>query len=1671
MRRVGERERLSRYASAIGQTESGVSIARGAAAPFAVRAWRCLLVGVLLALTTGCDKDAARPRPPSTASTGVGTDQPSYGPAARQPCTTEGEVKECGRVYTSNGDYLTCSVGHTTCVHEVWSACVGDHFVVKSIPALRLTSAGLKLMTLTGAPCSNACDPYCVQLAPDATAVSEVSAEGIVAADGGGVTLELKEITVSDGTPCIGLQCALVICGAADTTTISGRVFDPAGKNPLYNAEVYIPLYPSAPLPPFNSGASCDTCGGAQALDAIRATQSDANGNFTLSDVPTGSNVPVVVQMGKWRREIVLKNVGSCTSNVVTNNCTAPNPADCVFRLPRNQTDGFDPELGTYTKADMPQTAIISGNADPFDCLLLKAGIDPEEVGDSSSNKRIHYYASDSAAGSTLDLAYGAKIKGSALWNNLQGAAPNLMSYDVVLLPCEGGTFDKQKTTGTTTPYTNILRYANAGGRMFATHYGYSWLAFPKPYGTAPDNWDAVADWAPAKVRQSGTSWTGGSINTQDPLTGQVNTAFPKGAVFSQWLTNVSASSVPRRLMIHEGRQDLAAVGATTQSWMTGKDLGVAASPAYPNLFTYNTPYGVEASHQCGRVVYSDFHVSAAARTSCTTAAVVPPATVGVTTCDSDCLSDSDCGFTATCEGETPGAMGTCTEPCATPADCPNGAFSCNGAVLGTCEQTACTTDSGCGVGRTCQNGRCTCTADSDCNGGTCGGMTCDPTVCHNDGQCAPNGTCGRGVGATAVGACAKGAACHVDSECGPAGACGLVATGGTKGTCARTSSTVCHKGSDCDSNSCGAGTGATAGKCATLACHADSDCDSNSCGAGTGSTPGACAAGTSLVCHTDAQCDSGSCGAGIGATAGKCATLACHADSDCDSNSCGAGTGSTPGSCAAGGTVVCHTDAECDSNSCGAGAGSTAGKCATNVCHVNADCDSNSCGTGTGAVAGSCSTGAQICHAATDCDSGVCGASGSTGTCNTSTQICHANSDCDSNVCGATGSTGTCSVAGGTECHKASDCDSNVCGSGTSPSTKGTCAIPGGTECHKASDCDSNVCGSGTSPSTKGTCGGGASCTTATAAVDCPGGTCSFISGSSGPKRCSGACSADSNCGVGGVCSGAKCSAPAACSSDAACLSSKLCSGAKCTAPAACANDLACVSSKQCNGAKCSSKTCSADTACGVSGLCNNAKCSAKTCAGDAACPVGGLCNNAKCSVTAVCAGDDECPKSGVCTGAKCSTRACAGDALCSVSHLCNGAKCSATALCAGDDECPKSGNCTGAKCSSKACTADALCSVSGLCNSAKCSTTAVCSVDANCSKSGICSGAKCSTSTCAGDDECPSSNLCNNAKCGTSPCEADAECPAVGLVPGSCNGMTCSASDCTTSSDCPTGSVCGGACSVPACTSGADCASGSCVDGVCGCGVREDCGGSQSCKGDALGTCAKACTADAECAPDRCVNGQCGGCASDSECHDFSYAASCSGIPAANKGICSDASGNEFPVACKQGELSPQEKALEFMFFDLTACVSPDNLPPPKPVTNSNYGAATFVQDFQANCPPERSIVWREFNFQARIPEGTSIDLSAQSGDSLTALMPEVPVMMPQATASTDTGPNHTTYDARFIDTGDTGDGVFTTASPRVFSRDWLRLTIGLNPTADKQRAPRLISWKVQYDCAPSR
>jgi len=652
-------------------------------------------------------------------------------------CDETGAMIECGKVVQRNGDYVTCSMGRSTCDGEMWGECIGDHIVAKSVPGLTLGASGRKILG-TPVNCTNVCDPNdCKSIVNTG---KDVDAGGLTITDAG-ISITPGEAGNGGSGPCTGLWCNIASCDGGAKTTISGTVYDPAGKNPLYNAFVYIPVNPAVALPSFTSGASCDTCSGTGSITAITMAQTGPDGKFTLNtNVPSGANIPLVVQMGKWRRKITLPTITSCTNNVV---------AASNSRLPKNRTDGD----GAY--ADIPKMAIATGDADPFECLLLKAGIDASEIQfPATAAARIHYYKFNG-----IDRDPGTAPAGTTLTSNLT----TLKQYDVVLLPCEG---TENNAHNSDTP--KLVSYTDVGGRIFTTHFGYQWLATTL-LGVARNNsaFYGTANWY---IDHSGYN---------DPMTGNVDTSFPKGQAFAQWLLNVGASTTLGQMSINEPRWDAkSAINPPSQRWMYGKSSGSATTDMMLSM-TFNTPVAAAAANQCGRVVFSDFHVSADALVSGTA-----------------CNADTDCGFGSTC---IPPVVGTCSnETCMYNSDCSLSGSTCNGEVIGTCIPDTCSGTNPCARG-TCTSGKCKCTQDSHCGSDDCRTAGCTASACVSDSNCGRSqvclggiaGTCSKACtsnsqcgGALCVGGICKG--CYVDSDC-PASS--STCNGGSLGHCSSTSS------------------------------------------------------------------------------------------------------------------------------------------------------------------------------------------------------------------------------------------------------------------------------------------------------------------------------------------------------------------------------------------------------------------------------------------------------------------------------------------------------------------------------------------------------------------------------------------------------------------------------------------------------------------------------------------------------------------------------------------------------------------------------------------------------------------------------------------------------------------------------------------------------------------
>ncbi len=363
-----------------------------------------------------------------------------------------------------------------------------------------------------------------------------------------------------DAHKCVNLECKQVACtgqgGGAKTTSISGTVYDPAAKVPLYNVVVYVP---NAPLSLIPHGASCDKCGSTLSGSPLVATLTDAKGHFSLANVPVQNGLQLVMQVGKWRRVITVPTITECGDVAIADKNQT--------RLPRKPVE-FDP------MDDIPQFAMTTGGADPLECLPRKIGIADDQFTTNAGSGRVHMY--QGSGGSTLQ-------NGSPPVQPFWSSVTNLQKYDVVLLGCEGGTHPENKGNGA---LQALYDYTGMGGRVFGSHFHYYWL----------EN----------GVKEFPTTATFNHTNIPDPTNGTINTGFPKGQAFSDWMTNAQATNGPSQFQIKQPRHDVDydVNLKTSVDWVYNKNENVVL------YYSFNTPVPLPADQQCGKVVYSDLHVS-----------------------------------------------------------------------------------------------------------------------------------------------------------------------------------------------------------------------------------------------------------------------------------------------------------------------------------------------------------------------------------------------------------------------------------------------------------------------------------------------------------------------------------------------------------------------------------------------------------------------------------------------------------------------------------------------------------------------------------------------------------------------------------------------------------------------------------------------------------------------------------------------------------------------------------------------------------------------------------------------------------------------------------------------------------------------------------------------------
>jgi hypothetical protein len=321
---------------------------------------------------------------------------------------------------------------------------------------------------------------------------------------------------------------------------------------------VYVP---NAQVDPIMTGATCDPCGKVSG-EPVTSALTNAKGEFTLENVPVADDVPIVIQVGKWRRQFTIPKPANCADTRLTDRNQT--------RMPRNKSEGH-----------LPRIALTTGGADALECLLRKIGISESEMTPDTGQGRVNFFAGQDGA-----AKYNASLNGGAafppaptFWSNLN----TLKGYDIVLLSCEGYEMSTNKNDAA---LKAMFDYTSVGGRVFASHWHNWWLE----KGPAPFPNVALFQHQP---------------DLPNPFTAAIDTSFPKGQALADWLFHVGSKAPHGQVVITAGKHTVnRPTDMISQRWV------YSASPVSTQYFSFNTPINVAEDKQCGRVVFSDIHVS-----------------------------------------------------------------------------------------------------------------------------------------------------------------------------------------------------------------------------------------------------------------------------------------------------------------------------------------------------------------------------------------------------------------------------------------------------------------------------------------------------------------------------------------------------------------------------------------------------------------------------------------------------------------------------------------------------------------------------------------------------------------------------------------------------------------------------------------------------------------------------------------------------------------------------------------------------------------------------------------------------------------------------------------------------------------------------------------------------
>ena len=175
-------------------------------------------------------------------------------------------------------------------------------------------------------------------------------------------------------------------------------------------------------------------------------------------------------------------------------------------------------------------------------------------------------------------------------------AQSNLEMYDIVILSCEGA---QNPDTKQDPALANMKAYADEGGRVFASHWHNIWIGGAWNSGGNASGATGNMAWLPIAMWQNAND-----PGSPDLIDEQNN---PKGPSFAQWMLNVMGSTTRDQIALQSG---------TDRSTAASVDMNLAERWTYtsngnkPQNFQFTTPQESDPGMRCGKVVFSDMHVS-----------------------------------------------------------------------------------------------------------------------------------------------------------------------------------------------------------------------------------------------------------------------------------------------------------------------------------------------------------------------------------------------------------------------------------------------------------------------------------------------------------------------------------------------------------------------------------------------------------------------------------------------------------------------------------------------------------------------------------------------------------------------------------------------------------------------------------------------------------------------------------------------------------------------------------------------------------------------------------------------------------------------------------------------------------------------------------------------------